>query len=248
MEQPSSKDIQLAKEYLRRRVEAETRMEHRLESLLLAAATEIIALAYKRSIPPTLFSFSYDPFLSREVDEVIRKLLSQIEDYDIRLATSNGKAERSDLLPYIYREIDGITYSQRISHYTSRFKDELQHFIAAALVAGMSRQDLMDEVRKSYKRPSQSSLYHDREVRGQSAFHRLLLLTRHTIADAWMHADMEQAIRKGAIGFISRRGSNYPCQLCDDMANRFHTFAEPYPPYHPRCVCYAIPIYKEQNL
>lgn len=242
---PRESDIREAKEYIRKRIEAELSMEHYLDFVLMRSAKKIVELAYKRSIPPSMFSFNFDPFMASEIDKVILELLYDIEDYDIKMATATEKADDNTLLPYINREIDGITYNQRLSNYTTRFKLELQDFVTAGLVAGLSQQDLLTEIRTSFKKPYTSSLLADTPHFGQSAYTRLLVLTRHTIADAWMYADMESARQRGAVGFFSYRGSGYPCQLCDDMANRFHTFAEPYPPYHPRCVCYAVPVFNQ---
>lgn len=248
MVQPKQSDIAQAKEYLRRRVAAEVSMEHYLDRRLLVAAREIIEYAYSRNIPPTLFSFEYDPFLAYEVNRIIRRLMQEIEDYEMAMVEYNGKESASSLTPYINREINGFTHQDRLSLYADRFKQEVGHFIKAGLLIGLASSVLEKLFAKSYKQPYKNTIISDVEHHGFTAYPRLLTLTRHTIADAWMHADMEYHVRNGAIGFISRRGSNYPCQTCDDMAARFHTFAEPYPPYHPHCVCYAIPVYQPQNL
>ena len=81
MVQPKQSDIAQAKEYLLRRVAAEVSMEHYLDRRLLVAAREIIEYAYSRNIPPTLFSFEYDPFLAYEVNRIIRSLMQEIDDY-----------------------------------------------------------------------------------------------------------------------------------------------------------------------
>ena len=218
-------------------------MEHFLDRVLLNAAKEIVSLAYSRNIPATMFSFNYDPFLAVEVDRIIRKLIQDIEEYDFMLALSTDKSDESVLRPYMNREIGGITYQDRLFSYANRFKLEMQDLIGAGLMLGYGITKMKEAVSKSFKKPYINSIASDKPHRGQSSYHRLLVLTRHTIADTWMYADMEQAIRKGAIGFYSFRGSSYPCQLCNDMANRFHTFEEPYPPYHPSCMCYAVPVY-----
>lgn len=238
--QPKQSDIVEAKEYLRRRLAAEVSMEHYLDRKLLAAAREIIKLAYSRNIPPTLFSFEYNPYLAAEVSSIINKLVDEIEEYNILAATTTEKAEKDELIPYIYREIDGATYRDRLNLYGIKFKLELQHFIAAQMLIGFSKTDAAHHIAAEYK--------HLKEGRGYSSYPRLLTLTRHTIADAWMHADMEHHLRNGAIGFITYRGSNFPCDTCADYAGKFHTFAEPYPPLHPRCCCYAVPVYQPFNL
>lgn len=244
MSQATKNDIDKAKEYLRRRLSAEVSMEHYLDRKLSEAAKEIVSLACKRSIPPTLFSFSYDPFLTFEVDRIINKITDEIEEYDLLLATKTDREDKSVLLAYANRDINGVSYRQRLENYTLRFKLELQDLIGAGLLLGMAKSKLTNVVLSAYKRPYTNSIASDREHKGQSSYSRLLLLTRHTIADTWMHADMEYHRRLGAIGFIPYRGSSYPCDTCSDHAGRFHDFAEPYPPFHPRCVCYAVPIYQ----
>lgn len=245
MVQPKQSDIKEAREYLRRRLAAEISMEHYLDRRLIAAAREIVDYAYSRHIPPTLFSFQFDPFLSTEVEHIIRKMIADIEEYDLLLATRTDREDSDILLPYIQRDIDGFTYHDRLTLYSNRFKTEVEQFIKAGLVAGLTKSALESVIAKSYKTPYKNTIISDVEHRGFTAYPRLLLLTRHTIADAWMHADMEYHLKRGAIGFMSYRGSSYPCQLCDDMAKVFHSFSEPYPPYHPNCCCYAVPIYKD---
>lgn len=240
MVQPKQSDMAQAKEYLRRRLAAEVSIEHYLDRKLLAAAREIIRLAYRRNIPPTLFSFEYNPILSHEVDAIINRLIDEIEEYNILAATITDRAEENTLLPYITREIDGATYHDRLTLYADRFKLELQHFIAGRLLLGFSVTDVTQHIAAEYK--------HLHKGKGYTSYPRLLALTRHTIADAWMHADMEYHLRRGAIGFITYRGSSYPCDTCADYAGRFHTFAEPYPPLHVNCKCYAVPVYQQQNL
>lgn len=243
MNQPKQSDISAAKEYLRKRVAAEVSMEHYLDRKLLAAAKEIVEYAYSRHIPPTLFSFQYDPFLVYEVDRIIRRLIQDIEEYDFMLATKTDKTDKKTLLPYIERDIDGSNYHDRLTLYANRFKTEVEHFIKAGLVAELTSGAITKIIAKSYKSPYKGTIISDVEHRGFTAYPRLLALTRHTIADAWMYADMESAIRRGAVGFITYRGSSYPCDICNDYAGIFHTFAEPYPPLHVNCKCYAVPIY-----
>lgn len=245
MIQPKQSDIKEAREYLRRRLAAEVSMEHYLDRRLIAAAKEIVEYAYSGNIPPTLFSFQYDPFLAYEVERIIRILIYEIEDYDFELADSTNRNEGKTLLSYITREIDGFTYHDRLALCSNRFRDEVEQFIKAGLVAGLTKYALESVIAKSYKTPYKNTIISDVEHRGFTAYPRLLLLTRHTIADAWMHADMEYHLRRGAIGFITYRGSSFPCDLCSDYAGRFHTFDEPYPPLHNNCKCYAVPIYKD---
>lgn len=241
--QPKESDIRNAKDYLKRRLDAELGMEHYLDRRLLAAAKEIVSLAYRRNIPPTLFSFGYDPILSREVNSIIYALVDELEEYNERLALKTDKSDKDTLLPYIHRDIDGITYGQRMDNYCTRFKMELQDYIAVGLALGLSKQSLIEEVNRTYKQPYKGSILTGTEHKGQSSYSRLKTLTRYTIADTWMYADELWMQRKGAIGYLVFRGSSYPCQVCDDQTGWLHTFMDSFPLYHPNCCCYAVPIY-----
>lgn len=243
MTQPTSSDIAKAKEYLRKRVAAEVSMEHYLDRKLLAAALKIVRLAYKRNIPPTLFSFSYNPFLSVEIDKIINELVDEIEQYDISLALKTDKEDNNILLPYINREINGATYNDRLRNYAIRFKVELQDLIGAGLVLGYPLKKIEKTIKESYKEPYKNTIASHLYHKGQSAYHRLSVLTRHTIADAWMFGLFESARKGGAAGYFVYRGSSYPCSICDMMVG-FHPITDYVLPVHPNCKCFAVPVYK----
>lgn len=244
MTQPKKDDIKAAKAYIRKRISAELGMTLFLDSMLLEAARKIVTLAYKRNIPPSLFSFDYDTILSHEVNTIIDTLTYNLYEEEITYATSTDRMNKDSLIGYILRDINGSSLLDRYKLYTNRFKMELEDFIIGGLALGYAASKTMGMIQKSYKNPYINPDMVEYKRKGFSSYNRLKLLSRHTIADAWMYADMEYYIMNGAKGFISYRGSSYPCDICSDMAGRFHTFAEPYPPYHPNCVCYAVPIFK----
>lgn len=51
MRQPTSKEIEEAKDYLRQRLNAELSMENNLLAIMYQAAKEIVAVSYKYNIP-----------------------------------------------------------------------------------------------------------------------------------------------------------------------------------------------------
>lgn len=242
MNNPSEYDIIAAKEYLKKRLSAENSMEHFLDSILLKAAREIVSLCYRANIPPTLFSFSYDPIISLQVNRIIAQLEDDIYEMNMELALKTDKDDRESLMPYFDREINGITYSDRLHAYTSNFKKELQEFILVGLVVGMGEQKLKDHIRDSYKIPYKKGVISDKPHKGYSSYERMQLLTRHTIADVWMYAQAEWMRKNGAVGYMVYRGSSYPCAACDDNTG-YHPITEYTLPVHPRCCCYAVPIY-----
>ena len=56
---------------------------------------------------------------------------------------------------------------------------------------------------------------------------------------------MQEIIASGATGWYSVRGSDYDCDYCDSMAYIVHPITEMFEAYHPRCMCYPVPVYNE---
>lgn len=243
MMQPKKNDIKTAKEYIRKRISTELRMNLFLDSKLIEAAKEIVSLAYKYNIPPTLFSFDYDTVLSHEVDSIINRLKDELYQEELLYATSTPRESSNVLIPYILRDINNSNFNDRLNLYTNRFKMELEDFIVGGLALGYSATKTIDLVMKSYKDPYVNPNMKERKRSGFSAYARLKLLTRHTIADAWMHADELWMQKNGAIGYMVYRGSSYPCSICDMMVG-YHPINDYVLPVHPNCCCYAVPIFK----
>ncbi len=97
MRQPTSKEIEEAKDYLRQRLNAELSMENNLLAIMYQAAKEIVAVSYKYNIPPSLFSFSYNKELQQEVEAIITNLRELIEDYTETLAVANHTDEEEHI-------------------------------------------------------------------------------------------------------------------------------------------------------
>ena len=69
------------------------------------------------------------------------------------------------------------------------------------------------------------------------------------VTQAWRYAEQQEMQQNGAIGYWQFRGSDYPCDSCDEETG-FHELGDrEYDPYpHPHCMCGRIPIYKKQEL
>lgn len=236
---PSQQEIKKAKSYLIQRLKAERSIVFHTNKLFDEAVREIVELAYTYNVPASLFSFQYDAALSLEVDFIINKLIDTLEDYTYELSTYTDKESSDILIPYINREIKGKTFEDRMEEKKTSFKSELGDIVKIALGLSLTKKSAITEALNALKTESKVIKPNTKGVR---TFHSLLLLERHTIADTWMYASERDMIRNGAIGFYSYRGSSYPCQTCDDNRG-FHDFSEPFPPYHNRCCCYAVPVF-----
>ncbi|WP_195507730.1 hypothetical protein [Bacteroides cellulosilyticus] len=264
MKQPTSKEIEEAKDYLRQRLNAELSMKNNLLAIMYQAAKEIIAVSYKYNVPTNQFSFSYNKELQEEVETIIANLRELIEDYTETLAVATHTDEKEHIISFINRESHGKTLVDRINEYTTQFKKELEVDIASGVLLNVAEGELLSSIKESRKNPLFNR--HIRQATSQgfpvisrlkvpetygvgrtnSSFTALDNLTNFAIAEGWMDYFAMIAKKSGAIGFMSFRGSSYPCQQCDDETTYFHAFSngDPVPPYHAHCCCYIVPIYE----
>ena len=84
----TQKDIEEAKAFIRKRVEAEISMQNHLDEALLWAAKEIIDISYKYKIKASLFKFSANPQLKKEVDTILARLREMIYKYTEKLSVA----------------------------------------------------------------------------------------------------------------------------------------------------------------
>lgn len=68
------------------------------------------------------------------------------------------------------------------------------------------------------------------------------------VAQIWMkNRLMDMQDSEEIVGYYVLRGSEYPCALCDSYVG-FHLKEEEddYPPYHPNCCCYTVPVQRNE--
>jgi hypothetical protein len=148
----------------------------------------------------------------------------------------------------------------RLDNHTDTYRKEIEGLVAAGLLIGASKA----KMKASYEAICAHTIPQS-DIQGccqtksrkaevlvskglhlgvgisNSAFNSINTLGRYTIGDAWMYDWYDDWNTKGAIGYEVRRGSSYPCSICDSNVG-FHTDGN-LPPYHPRCVCIAIPVF-----
>lgn len=252
MERPTQKQIDEAKAYIRRRLDAEGSMLTHLNAELKAAAGEIVNICMKYGIEPKQLQFATNPRLKAEVDAVIETLIEVL--YDDCITLSVAEREDDDVYAFAIGKSYGKTPLQRITEYSHKFMGEVEAAVAAGLLYKLSSTQITNSIATYLTHPYDNPIIKEAIKEGgfraealndksrASAQQSLELTTRQTIANTWMHAWFKDAKDNGSIGFWSERGSSYPCEECDSQVG-FHTWDEPQPPYHPRCVCVATPIY-----
>lgn len=257
----TQKDIEEAKAFILRRVEAEISMQKNLDEALMWAAREIATISYKYKIKASLFKFSANKQLKLEVDAVIARLREMIYEYTETLSVAVDEDRSDEIIAYINEETYGHTLKERINIYTNRYLYELEAFVAAGLLSSMSIDKLVSTIRSNLSMPYNNDLFRNTVVRGgmvatriatggisygkghsNSARNLLNTLTRNAIGFAWMNMYGINAYNNGAVGFYSFRGSSYPCAMCDDAVG-FHPIQEYQGQWHLNCRCFFVFVY-----
>lgn len=257
----TDKDIEEAKAFIRKRIDAEISMQNHLDEALLWAAKEIIAISYKYKIKASLFRFSTNKELKKEVDAVMAQLRSMIYDYTETLSVSVDKNESDNVTAFINKESYGHTFKERVNIYVNKYRYELEAFIASGLLLGYGERKLLNTIKATLNAPYNNELFRKAVVRGgmvatriatggvsygqghsNSSRNLLLTLTRYIIGTSWMDIFGSRAKNKGAVGFYSFRGSSYPCAYCDSMVG-YHPISEYQGLWHHNCRCYFVFVY-----
>ena len=258
----TQRDIDEAKAFILKRIEAEISMQSHLDEALMWAAKEIAEISYRYKMSASMFRFSANKRLQSEVDSVIEKLREMIYEYTETLSVAVSKEDKEDIIAWMNEEEYGHTLKERINIYTNRFKFEIESFVAAGILASLTVGELTGVIRNNLSMPYNNSLFRKAVSKGgmsasriktggisygnghsNSARNLLNTLTRNTISQAWMQMYGSSAYKNGATGFYSFRGSIYPCAYCDDMVG-YHPIEEYRGGWHPNCRCYFVFVYK----
>ena len=261
MIQYTEKDINEAKAFINKRIKAEISMQNHLDEVLLWAANEIVRISYKYNIKASLFRFSSNKELQKEVDEVIAKFRDMLYEYAEKISIKVDEESSDDIISFINRESYGKTLKERINIYTNRFKYELEAFIASGLLSKYKAENLLKAIRDNISNPYNNDLFRNSVIRGgmaatriksdgisygqghsNSARNLLNTLTRNIVGAAWMYMYGEYAKRAGAIGFYSFRGSSFPCNYCDEQVG-YHPIEEYKGYWHLNCRCFFVFVY-----
>lgn len=256
--------ISQAKEYLRKRISAELSFQNNLETLIDEYAYKLVDIAYSSNVPPNLFTFDYNKKINKAVDDLILEMEQLIISITETLAVATHKDNRNKILARIGSDISGDNFYGRLDSHTDTFRKEMEGVIAAGLLIGALKTKVKQSIKANLHTPYQNPIFKEAvksnlgtaEVLlkkglhlgigiSNSAFNSINTLGRFTIGDAWMYDGYLEMDAMGAIGYIGHRGSSFPCQECDDQANRFHSLSEGMIyPLHPNCVCYVTPVLK----
>lgn len=253
-QQLNETDIEAAKEYLRQRLDVERAMTAHLETVMREAAELIVEICYSAGVNPQSFGYANLPVrVQMQIDDVIRSLQADIDDWFMTFAIADHEETRNIVLPLVLGENHGMTFEERLGDYCNKYRDELMLLIGAGLFLGVTKMVLAKSIGENLRHPYANHLLAEGidspptygRGRTNSMFTALSGLTKYGIESAWMRHWELKTEADGAIGWLVQRGSLYPCSQCDDNCG-FHGLDEGTQlPQHLSCCCYAIPVYSK---
>lgn len=255
-----------AKEFILKRKAAEDSASNNLKKYMLAAALVIIKDSWQYKKQGKKFRFSANPELDRKVNDTLKDMKTKIKTAVVTLSEYVNKAEDGgavtdeEIEGYIDEEIGRETFNQRNDKYAKRFKRELEAIIAAGMFYSLTQTKLYGEIAiwlaglynsPLFKRAVKDGGFDAARIstdgisygNGQyrQSFNSFNRLVNNTIGLAWMWWLGETAMKDGKRFFYSRRGSTYPCELCDaEQAAGIRPIQQYTGLYHARCKCYFV--------
>lgn len=261
-----------AKKYLDKVIDQMSLADSDLRQIISPWILKLIQVSLTYSYLGKTFQFNANPDISEQTDKIIESIRREIfntiyirAEYVNDLACEKEREEKNrKWLPlFIGSAIAGKTLDNRIKEYTKLIRSEIEAYIAAGIVKGLSGTQILNEYLTWLKKPFASPLIMgafkisgfkaDRLVskgitfgigKYVSGFNNLHRLQQQTIFSAYNHIlNTIWLGRDLTVGWYTVRGSAYPCNICDDNIGVFHPKDEFFYGYHIRCCCIMLPIY-----
>ena len=214
----------------------------------------LLDLVWSKKAPTRDFRFTDDAELDAEANAILRGLS------DTLAARAKARAEsiiRDSLPEYDFGEEweddwdatddeDGTPLLWRFDMEGSHLRDLLEIWIALAVLDGIAKSELRVLISRYNSNPFASPLWSG-VPKGALAWGRgysknileqITVIGQNAIVRASRRAEQSEERRGGATYYIRRRGSNYDCDVCEDMANVPIPIDVPFDFPHPRCMCY----------
>lgn len=269
---PTTADIDAAKTFVVSRNDYARTLEERIDEVLKEAEERIITICYKYNVVPTEFEISsdYNEQLMAEIaavmDEIEEDILGLIEEYAIRVTNDRDRA-KTLLAWMLLLGRNNRNLRQTLDGYLYKFMKDVEAAVAAMKYANLNLATavtraktylhtiyIMPEIQEAFKTASTFTATYIRSrgvAKGgvglsNNGSTNVTNLAKTTLQMVWMRSRAMDYQEQGAAGIYVLRGSNYPCELCDDAVG-FYPVADAYGilPIHPHCCCYAIPIFEK---
>lgn len=267
---PKKDDIQSAKDFILQRNENARALASRIDEILDDIAEQIVNICYRYDVDPLTFTISsdYNEDMMNEIAEVMDQaeelILNLIYEYSTRVTADK---DRMAFLVAWIQTLGRNNRNQEETLYGYLFKTmkDYEAAIAALRYKEVSMADAITKI-KMYKHQIYSmpeimdAFKHSQDFSAQyiqtlgvqagavglsnSGATNVTNMAKTTLQMAWMRSLRMDYEKDGAIGYYVLRGSTYNCAKCQEQVG-FHEISdiEGFPPQHPSCCCYAVPIY-----
>lgn len=235
-------------------IEQMSRVKQDARSRLDDAILAIIDLCWDYRSPD--FTFSGHIALQREANRILSEMSDgNLSDAEKRIKLALAEAELQDYedeaMEFAEGEIDGEDVLFRLDRQGDHIKDLIAGWLAVAAVSGLTKQQTLQRFWTylgnvgASKEWADAGLKVPRWGRGfqLDPLNGITLIGQDMINRAFQYARIKSFQTGGAIGYRTIRQSGYFCPLCDEMTQRIWRLDEFVLPYHPRCVCKAVPVY-----
>jgi len=228
---PSQADISRAKNYIRKRLEAQQYTEEGVERSFDKAAEEIAMIVAKYKNRGSVLRFTGSSAMAKEIQAVIDRLIRDIESYIWNNSTPEEATdeENDNIVAFLHEPYHDATFNERRDLYRKNYLKSLGDIEFDDME--IDAVEFEDAIKES------SSKW----------VHRMLLLAATTVGLGWMKYYLEKESKRvvsgeetSAIGFWVYPGSSNPCSYCESMFGRLHPMDDPMPIYHPNCRCYIV--------
>ena len=237
-------ELKRSVDYSRKRLQAIRNCESHISDILWKSTQKIITASKRYRGAGRLTNesalLSYAKNVTAEAEESINSYISAYSKASCKILGIDSENIESFLVSDIY----GKTTSERNAVYLGNFAEDIVRMIKAGTLMGYSDQQLLSSIRTGYKDPYHTSVI----TKAKNAYQNIVRNASQVIALAWGQAEQEYGQENKAIGFYVKRGSSYPCDICQNEADAgIHSFKDPYPPFHVSCCCYTVFAFKDNK-
>ena len=229
-------------------------MRQDVRTRMAAAISAIIDLCWDFRGPD--FSFSGHLVLQRDANRILAEMSDGIlSDSERRTALALAKAELQEYEDEAIEFAEGETAGEDVLFRLDRQGDHLKDLITGWLIIAAYLKLTKEKTIQNFwtylndvgasKEWRATGLRIPKWGRGYqlNVLSGLTVIGQDMINRAFQYARIESFKADGAIGYRTIRQSTYYCPYCDEMSKKIFRFDELELPYHPRCVCKAVPVY-----
>ena len=254
-------EVERSVNYAKKRSQALRNCESHLQTILFDVAKKIVSASSKYRVGGRLRNEA--SFLS-DARNIAATASKGIESYTGAYAKASCKIlgiGTDNIESFLVGDMFGKTLNERNATYLSNFAEDIVRMIKAGTLMGYSDQQILSSIRTGYKDPYKSSVVTKAQKKDiniatpsygkgvfRNAYQNIVRNSKQVISIAWGQAEQEYGQDNNAIGFLVKRGSVFPCDICQNEADAgLHSFRDPYPPFHIGCVCYTQFVFKDSK-